>query len=274
MPALPELQRDFAAAVFAGDLAGMIPRVCRQGLPPERRLQVYRNNVFAGLTEALRAIYRVTERLVGEAFFRQSARDYVRSVPAESGDLHDYGASFPEYLAGLPAAAPLPYLRDLASLEWLCHEVFHAADADPLDPTRLAQVVARVPAEQHAGLRLRLRPAARLLVSPYPVLAIWGLHQEGADPKETVDLDAGEDRVLVIRRGFDVRLEALGPGEHPWLAALARGAGLAQAAGLALAAEPGFDLAAALAVHLRLGTFMDSDISDATPHSTSLEDLA
>ncbi len=268
MPALPELQRAFAAAVFAGDLAGMIPRVRRQGLPPERRLQVYRNNVCAGLTEALRAIYRVTERLVGEAFFRQSARDYVRSVPAESGDLHDYGGTFPGFLAGLPAAAPLPYLPDLACLEWLCHRVFHAADADPLDPARLAHVLARVPAGQHAGLRLRLQPAARLLASPYPVLAIWGLHQESANPEETVDLDAGGDRVLVIRRGFDVRLESLGPGEHVWLAALARGTGLARAAGLALAAEPRFDLAATLAVHLRLGTFMDCDTADASPESS------
>jgi len=269
MPALPELQRAFAAALFAGDLVGMAPEVRRHGLPPERRLQVYRNNVFANLTEALRAIYRVTERLVGEEFFRQSARDYVRSVPAESGDLHDYGASFSEYLAGLPAARALPYLRDLASLEWLCHEVFHAADSAPLDPARLA----RVPAEQHAGLRLRLRPAARLLASRYPVLAIWGLHQDGADPEETVDLDAGGDRALVIRRGFEVRLESLGPGEHAWLAALGQGAGLVQAAQRALTAESGFDLAATLAAHLRLGTFIDCDIVDATPHSTSLEDL-
>jgi hypothetical protein len=274
MPGLPELQRAFAAAIFADALDTMVPLVRDRGLSPARRLQVYRNNVFAGLTEALRALYRVTECLVGEDFFRQTARAYVRSVPSASGDLHDYGATFPEFLAGLPAAAGLPYLPDVARLEWCFHRVFHAAGGAPLDPARLAGV----PAEQRLGMRLRLQPAARLLASPYPVLAIWGLHQEGADPQATLDLDAGGVRVLVIRRGLEVRLEALGAGEHAWLAALVAGAGLVAATALALAAEPGFDLAATLAAHLRLGTFLDGSLAaeaqDFDPQPPPLEDFA
>ncbi|HLD13305.1 MAG TPA: DNA-binding domain-containing protein, partial [Burkholderiales bacterium] len=69
---MPELQRAFAAGVFAEDVA--VTRHILDGrFPAARHLQVYRNNVFESLVGALKAVYPVVERLVGTGFFAYAA---------------------------------------------------------------------------------------------------------------------------------------------------------------------------------------------------------
>jgi len=201
-------------------------------------MQVYRNNVFASLGDALATVYPVVKRLVGEAFFNQLARRFIRRYPSRSGNLNDFGAELPAFVATLAERAALPYLPDVAALEWAFDRVFHAADAEPLDVRRLAE---RGPLE---GQRFRLHPAVRLLASRYPVLAIWQANQ--ADDVAPVEIGAGGEWLLVRRRLLERRIERLTPGEFALLAALAQGATLAAACASAGAAEPDIDLAAAM----------------------------
>src|SRR5512134_2655165 len=132
---------------------------------PGARLAIYRNNVVHNYCEALRAVFPVVERLVGEEFFGHAARRYALACPSRSGDIQAFGESFPEFLAALPGAAGLPYLRDTARLEWLVHEAFHAAEHPGVD----LELLAGVPAERYPELRFALHPSCRLLASPYPV---------------------------------------------------------------------------------------------------------
>ena len=232
MRALRETQEEFAAALLGGGAHRF-----------DRRLQVYRNNVFVSLLQALADVYPVLVRLVGRDYFDQAARRFVREHPSRSGNLHDFGSELPGFLGRLPEAASLPYLPDVAALEWAWHEAFHAADAPALDAARLATL-----SESAAGsLRCRLHPAARLLASPYPVLAIWEANIEDAPEGGEISLDAGPDRLLVTRRELERVIERLTPGEYGLLRALASGASLADACEAAVAAEPRIDLEAAMA---------------------------
>ncbi len=246
MHALRDLQSRFAIALFDPGSTGFDLDIRAHGLRGASRLSVYRNNVIHSLTEALRVSYPVVERLVGAAFFDYAARSYVRDVPSRSGDLEDYGASFPAFLKRLPGAASLPYLHDVALLEWACQEVYHAAEAEPLDLDALASV----PAERQGMLRLQLHPASRLLVSDHPVLRIWQVNQPGYRGEDTVDLDLGGVRLLVIRRGIETEIERLSAGEFAFLLALRDEWTLALACVAALAAEPGLDLAPVLSAHI------------------------
>ena len=89
---------------------------------PERHFQVYRNNIIESLTTALKAIYPVTERLVGEGFFRYTTASYIPAHRPVSGNLHDFGEKFFSFLASFPPASELTYLPDVARLEWAMHE--------------------------------------------------------------------------------------------------------------------------------------------------------
>ncbi len=249
---LRDLQTEFAAALL-DERPEMSARVRAGRFPAAQHLQVYRNNVVESLTGALRAVYPVVEKLVGDGFFRYAVHEYLRAHRPRSGNLHDFGDAFASFLAGFAPAAELPYLPDVARLEWAWHQAFHAAEAPAFDPARLGAV----PAEQQAALRFVLHPSARLLASDFPVVRIFEINQEGYDGDSSVDLGVGGVRALVIRRGLTVYVEPLTTGEAALLAALAGQQPLGAAFEAALAAQVDFDLTTTLAGHLRRGTLVD-----------------
>lgn len=249
MPGLRDLQQRFVTTVFEAD-AGRFAGLVRDGrFPGERLVQVYRHNSFASLTAALEAVYPVVARLVGEGFFRYAADAYIRRVPSKSGDLHDFGDGMADFLAGFPPAASLPYLPDVARLEWAYHRVFHAAEHDPLPLAELAAV----PADQHDQLHFSLHPATWLLESRYPVLRIWQANQPETE-SPPVDLAEGGDRLLVFRAGLEIQFKRLGAGEYRLLHGFAAGQDLLTAGQQAVETEAGLDLGALLAEHVQLGT--------------------
>jgi hypothetical protein len=236
---LRELQQAFAAGVL-DDESGVLAALRPLRFEPARHLQVYRNNTFANLTDALVAVYPVVQRLVGAGFFGYLADRYIRSHPPRSGNLHDFGAGMAGFVAAFEPASALVYLP-----AW--HEAFHAAEAGVPDPARLAALT--------PDQCLRLHPSARLLASNYPVLRIWEANQDEPEHDATIDLGAGGEWLLIIRRQLEVLIERLSPGDYRLLQASQRGVSLESACEQALAAEPGLDLAAALRRHLTRGTF-------------------
>jgi hypothetical protein len=250
---LRELQLEFAGAVFEEADTRMGQQVRANGLSGARRLQVYRNNVFASLISALGAVYPVVQRLVGDGFFRYAADRYIRLHPSTSGNLHDFGGAFAEFLATFPAAAGLPYLPDVARLEWAYHQVFHAAEHAPLDLSALRAI----PPEHHLALKFHLHPASRLFASEYPVLRIWQVNQEDYAGDGAVDLTEGGVQILVIRHHIEVDLQPLGKGEYAMLTALAANHDLASACEAALGVEPDCGLTACLQRHVARGTLVD-----------------
>jgi hypothetical protein len=228
------------------------------GLGPARRLQIYRNNHFETLTNAMFAVYPVLAQLVSESFFRRLARGYIAEHPSRSGNVQRFGGRLAAYVARLPAAAGLPYLRDVAALEWACHEVYHAAADIVLAPLALLEV----PAAEQPRLRLRLQRSSRLIASRFPILKIWQAHQTAAGPASgPISLEDGAVRLLVTQRDLDVEFCVLATAEDRWLRALSSGATLAEASATALRIDAAFNLAGVLTRHLALGSFAASSIA-------------
>ncbi len=256
MPTLHDLQHDFLTAVFSQDNERS-PAGIRDGRFSGARLfQIYRNNVYISLTAALAAVYPVVQRLVGEGFFKYAMDAFIRAHPPQSGNLHGFGAALAEFLAAFPACAELRYLPDVARLEWAYHAVFHAAAPPAFDPAALSAVAS----ERYGALRFDFSPAARLIASAYPLLAIWQANQPDTQDV-SVDLDAGGVQLLVFRRGLEVEFKLLSKGEYALLDAVVNGAALHAAGAAALDAEADFDLARYLQQHAALGTITNSPAS-------------
>ncbi|MBM3487112.1 MAG: DUF2063 domain-containing protein [Alphaproteobacteria bacterium] len=149
-------------AAFADRILGR-----RRGVPgaldaaSARRFDIHRNNVYASLVEALRTRFPVVERLVGPSFFPAMAASFIDDHPPRSPVLIEYGALMPTFIATFSPAADIPYLADVARLEWLRHAAYHAAEAEPLDPATLADL----PESAVGGLRLALHLATRVFAS-------------------------------------------------------------------------------------------------------------
>lgn len=240
---LREAQRDFSDAVLNDDSASIRARIRPGRFGAERHLQIYRNNVDASLTDALEAVFPVIARLVGEDCFRGCGRHYLRHAPPATGNLHDFGEHFPEFLSSFEPVRELSYLPDVARLEWAWHRAFHAADAPPLSRDTLAQVAP----EKYRELRFALHPSAQFVASEYPVLRIWQTNQPNASTEgDIVDLDEGGVRLLVVRRDITVEIEPLDRGEYALLDAFARRLSLTDASDAAFAEDTAFDLVASL----------------------------
>lgn len=261
MPTLRELQSEFRRALLAGrdgESAGALgDQILADGLSVESRLAVYRHHVLATLASVLKDAYPVVLRLVGDGFFAYAADRFVRRHPPEGPCLFEYGAAFAGFLAAFPPCRELPYLPDVARLEWAMHAALHAEEVPAAD----LQALRAVAADALGGVRLRLDPSLTLLASPWPVDGIWRANQPGADTEITVDLASGGARVEVRRLGDDVVWRALPPPEHAFRAALAAARTLEEAADAALAVDSGFDLGGALAALLGEGLVVGVEVA-------------
>lgn len=249
---LREMQRAFRRGVLSGeDDPAALAVIARDHIPPAQRFGIYRNNTTGSLVGVLMAAFPVVVRLVGEPFFRHMARAYVQARPPRVPQLLAYGSDFPDFLARFEPARKLAYLPDEARLEWARQEAYFAADAVPLAPQSLQAVAP----EAYAGLVFVPHPSVRLVESRFPIQAIWEANQPQHETVERVDLARGGERVLILRPARVVLACPVSPGNFALVTGMAAGASLAEAAGAALAAEPAFDLQAALAGHLQRGIF-------------------
>jgi hypothetical protein len=248
--ALRELQAAFAAHVTGGDRADLVAAVAGDTIPAAARLNVYRHHVFESLGAALAATFPTVQALVGADFFRGLARAFVGHALPVQPVLSEYGADFPAFVAGYDAARDLPYLADVARLDWALNLAFHA----PLGGRLKAEDLSAVPVERLPSMAIALAAGAFLVSSRYPLDRIWEASQPGAT-SETVDLNSGAANLLVLRRPDDAAFVSLSAGEVAFVAALAEAMSLEQAAGRAFQADPAFELSTAFARLLALGAF-------------------
>jgi hypothetical protein len=217
------LQADFHSALWQPDHT---PMGVAAPDPTERALRfaVYRNNVQHGLARALESRFPVIAQLLGIDFFREMARIFAKSHPPEGPVLLHWGGALPRFLAEFPPVVHLPYLPDVARLEILRGQAYHAADATPIPPDALND--ADLP-----NLRLYMHPSVYLFTSPWPAVQIWLSQQQGAAKTK---LDPGPDHALIARQpDFAVLLEPVDAATHAVLAALQAGQTLGQAAQVA-----------------------------------------
>jgi hypothetical protein len=222
---LVHFQRDFAQ------------RLLRPEPARDRRLAIHRNNVAASLAGVLHAHFPVVARIVGTEFFEAAAVAFVRRAPPVSPVLAEYGGGFASFLGSFAPAADLPYLADVARLEWARTVACNAADGAPIGIERLA-------AESDLGaVRLSLHPAAQVVASPWPIVSIW---QANTHDAEVRGIESDGEIALVARPALDVRVERLPPGGHSFFDAVRRGRPLGEAAA-------DVDLASTLAILFAAG---------------------
>jgi Putative DNA-binding domain len=260
MPRAGERQRAFAEALLAADRPVPARLLGPDGEPSPKRFAVYRNNVVVGLIDALRSNFPAVCRIVGDEFFRALARAYAIAHPPASPILLHYGAGFPDFIASFEPAAALPYLTDIARLECAWVDAYNSPEAEPLQVSALAAVAI----ECVSDIRFALHPSLRVVRSEFPALTIWRMNTGDGLPGP-VDFDAGGEDALVLRPAADVEVRSMPAGGAEFIAALAGGRTLADAARSALDAGRVFDLSSHLAALISAGAFVGYRLPTTAP---------
>lgn len=217
------------------------------GSDPARRLAVYRNNVTSSLVDALADTFPVVQQLVGTEFFRAMAAVFVRLHPPRSCILAHYGDGLAAFVADFEPAAGLPYLPDVARLEFARLRALHAADVPPIADEALAHAL--VDPEALAGLQFRWHPSLSVIESPHAVVSLWAAHQTEGDIA-AVAIDQPE-QAIVLRDEQEVLVVPVDAGTAEFVARTLAGDTFGTAATSAHGVHPPFDLGMALSLLLR-----------------------
>ncbi len=267
MPSLRDVQRAMRDSLVGSAMTAALPWIVADGVAPERRLAVYRNTFDSTLVNALRLSYPAVRKVVGTEFFEGAARFFVHELPPRATCLDYYGADFADFLAAFGPAASLPYLPDLARLEWAVNRALHAPDAQPLDASRLAAIEP----ERHERIRFVVDPSVSLVRVNYPVDAIWGGVLADDDAAlAAVDLASGSAAMLVQRLATGIVVIRIDGPTFRITAALLAG----QPLGIALASAGAATAAAVLADHLAAGRFVAFELSELPPDPPPSETIA
>jgi hypothetical protein len=259
MPTLLEMQTAMQQSLVHRDNAAASAILTAR--VPAERLDIYRNTFLLTLTKVLRLCFPAVQKLVGGEFFEGAAQIFIAEHPPRAAWLDQYGADFPDFLRAFGPAASVRYLGDVAELEWAVNCALHAADAEALDPARLAAVAP----EDQGRIRLIADPSIALVQLAYPADAIWRAVLAGDDDAlRTIDLDCGPIRFLVERGAAGVEVERLGPQPWRFLAKLCAGEPIEAA----IESAGDFGCASALAEHLALGRFCRFELASRAMEST------
>lgn len=197
MTDLLSLQRSFAQTILGQEPEDELLGAVKPGnLPPDARLRIHQNNFRESLSGALSGVFPFCEAFVGEMFLKQALRHFALACPPNKAALFLYGADFPDFLRTYAAAASVPYLADVALLEWYTHALSNASEEAIFEDYAAAHAAI----EEGAGLRLHGN--ARLLVSSFPVYDLWQVASGQLEP-EALDISSrgGQVVLLVLHEG-------------------------------------------------------------------------
>ncbi len=168
--------KQFARALTAPDLPLPDGIIRHDGCPDLKRFNVYRNNHVMSLISNLKDGFPLVLAIVGDDFFSYMARLFVEKFPPKSPVMVFYGEPFPAFIRGFEGAEELPYLGDVAELDYLQRLSLHAADIPFLDPDNLP-----CEAPELFSAQLDFHPSVQFLESEYPVFDIWYANQGHLD---------------------------------------------------------------------------------------------
>lgn len=183
------------------------------GVSLEKRMGAYKNNFSASLSDVLAGTFQTVTALVGEEFMRGVCSRYARLHPPTKACMHDYGEQFPEFLESFEPAQSLPYLPDMARLDWAANTAYHADDLTVLSPDNIENVNF-----EEEDFKLSLHPSTSLIHSEFPVHELRQYVRDiQRQEKETFDVVPKGTLLLVSRQSGQVYILELSPAEYHFI---------------------------------------------------------
>ncbi|SHO56102.1 HvfC/BufC N-terminal domain-containing protein [Vibrio quintilis] len=161
------------------------------------RLSIYRNNVFSSLIEALGEVFPVCKMLVGSQCFDALAYQYIQHTPPSSPVLSEYGGEFANFVTQFPELAGIPYLNELARLEYQLLQLTHAAEDKTLSPGEIQQKIMGF--DDPTLTQWQLTKNILLWKTTYAVGSIYLAHQAGSQ-KNLENIDWQKPEFLLLTK--------------------------------------------------------------------------
>jgi len=193
-PELYRLQQQFAQALISPASSVDHPKLY-QGIQEthfdaDQLLQIYRNNFVLSLTEALEVTFPVLQVMVGDEFFAQLAKAFIRTVPMSNAAVAEFGGALPDFMLDLEQLKEMPYLADLARFEWAYSvRINRIPTTEPFPYQGLSEVGE----DDYERIHFMVNPDITLFQSPWAIIELFRRLKNWLERQA----DAGKGDVLI-----------------------------------------------------------------------------
>jgi len=214
MSKLARLQENMRKSIQAREfISELATEIVSDKVSAADHLQIYQNNYQGTLVEALLEIFPIVSAFVGEVFTRSALKHFIDASAPREACLSRYGEDFAEFLSTYEHASGVPYLGDIAALEWAVHHLMHQDENDA------------------AAHNIAVNENAVFIVSDYPLLNLWMVGSGQLMP-EAVHIDQGGQTVCVLLDDAQIQLFSLSEDEQQLLAQIKDGAAISNQLGM------------------------------------------
>lgn len=148
----------------------------------QTRLAVYQNNVAHSLVQALLETFPICVQLLGEDYFKALAREYIRHHPPTSPVLSNLGEHFSLFISQFPPLKTLPYLSEVAQLEYTLLSLTLSQEHPTLEKADLVEILSSH--ENALEGQWIIADSVSLWCTDYAAGSLYFAHQ----PDTTIDL--------------------------------------------------------------------------------------
>ncbi len=201
MKTLKEIQNKFIDGTYDERNLAVLSSIKNGKAPKQELLDIYRNNLYATLINALKITYPKIHHFLKEKNFKKFCQEFIKQNHSYSGNLDDYGENFAEFFAKTDA-----FLSDLAKLEWLSHRSYLAKDVPPINIEELQ----KLPPEKLFDVRFKLHPSCFLISSNYNLLG----------KKKQINPLKRQNYFVIYRHDFEVKAEKISKDEFNFLSGI------------------------------------------------------
>ena len=209
---LAKLQENFAKHLYEKNNLEIVGAIDLKKIPAEKRLNIYRNNVFGSFCDVLELTYKITKQIVGDNYFKHLMNQYNQKYTSPSGNLEDYGEYFWQLIESLEVQHKLGYLKDIAKLEWFNNLSYLSREVRNINIKKLQSLSV----DDFEELHFDLHPSCYLLSSKYPLYSIWFMNHNNTDQEINLE-EKGEEFILIQRFGYGVDIHQLSRVEFDFL---------------------------------------------------------
>ncbi len=205
-PSLAELQGAMAARILGNEDFSPLDGWIRvpPGVDPRTRFAIHQDAYPARIASSLAEAFPAVANILGDgSLARLTARFIECGLPAER-NLNHVGRGLPAFLASDPLTPEVPFLPDLAALEWAIYECFHCEVGSDFDPATISAFTH----DDWVRTRVVFRPGTAVVSSAWPIHELW--RTRDLDRCEiAVELRDHPEQVLVHRVGLAVETQSI-----------------------------------------------------------------
>src|SRR3989338_1263453 len=199
MTKLSALQNKFIDGVYDGSKLDVLKSIKDGKAPKEELFDIYRNNLYATLTDSLRITYPKIYQFTGEKKFKNLCKEFIKQNRSYSGNLDDYGVNFADFFAEKKDK----FLQEIAGFEWLQHKSYLAQDVQLIN----IEALQNLSAEKLFDVKFKLHPSCFLIDSGYNLLS----KKKQSKPQKK------QNYFVIYRHDIEVKAERISKGEFNFL---------------------------------------------------------